>query len=108
MCAIFEDGDDKDPAKLRTGADGFAEELLKQGTEMYAAKPACMEAVQALLGHLEPVLRRLDGGEEGDSAPTVDEAEEAAALSTASYAARRRVDIKTAERWLAPNLGYTP
>ena len=81
MCAIFEDGDDKDPAKLRTGADGFAEELLKQGTAMYAAKPACMEAVQALLGHLEPVLLRLGGGEEGDSAPTVDEAAEAAALA---------------------------
>ena len=26
----------------------------------------------------------------------------------ADYAARRHVDIKTAERWLAPNLGYTP
>tara|TARA_B100000676_G_scaffold41652_1_gene39611 strand:+ start:1875 stop:5573 length:3699 start_codon:yes stop_codon:yes gene_type:complete len=24
------------------------------------------------------------------------------------YAARRQVDIETAERWLAPNLGYTP
>ena len=50
MCAIFEDGDDKDLAKLRTGADGFAEELLKQGTAMYAAKPACMEAVDHKTG----------------------------------------------------------
>ena len=80
MCAIFEDGDDKDPTKLRTGTDGFAEELLKQGTEMYAAKPACMEAVQALLEHLDPVLLRLRRDEEGASAPSADEAAEAAAL----------------------------
>ena len=33
MSAIFEGGDDKDPSKLRTGADGFREELLKQGNE---------------------------------------------------------------------------
>ena len=50
MCYLFEDGDDKDLAKLRTGADGFAEELLKQGTAMYAAKPACMEAVDHKTG----------------------------------------------------------
>ena len=40
MSAIFEGGDDKDPSKLRTGADGFREELLKQGNELYAARPS--------------------------------------------------------------------
>ena len=66
MCAIFEDGDDKDPSKLRTGADGFREELLKQGIEMYAARPSCGAAVDALLVRLEPVLRRLVREEAGE------------------------------------------
>ena len=50
MCAIFEDGDDKDPSKLRTGADGFREELLKQGIEMYATRPSCCRNPGVLTG----------------------------------------------------------
>ena len=68
MSAIFEGGDDKDPSKLRTGAAGFREELLKQGNELYAARPSCGAAVEALLGRLEPVLRRHVRGEAGEGA----------------------------------------
>ena len=76
MSAIFEGGDDKDPSKLRTGADGFREELLKQGNELYAARPSCGAAVEALLGRLEPVLRRHVRGEAGEGAAPEAEAAE--------------------------------
>ena len=76
MSAIFEGGDDKDPSKLRTGADGFREELLKQGSELYAARPSCGAAVEALLGRLEPVLRRHVRGEAGEGAAPETEAAE--------------------------------
>eukprot|EP00964_Phaeocystis_antarctica_P143760 scaffold109364_cov36-Phaeocystis_antarctica.AAC.1 len=80
MCAIFEGGDDKDPSKLRTGADGFREELLKQGNEMYAARPSCGAAVDALLARLGPVLRRHEREEAGEAATPETEASDAETL----------------------------
>ena len=64
----------RDPSvlpELRTGADGFREELLKQGTAVYCARPSCADAVEELLRQVEPALRRLER-------PSAEEEEEVA------------------------------
>ena len=110
MCAIFEDGDDKDPSKLRTGADGFREELLKQGNEMYAARPSCGAAVDALLVRLELVLRQLGREEASEGAtPEVEAAEAETLLQELMPDARwrqllgkvrERLAVAASTRWL--------
>ena len=68
MCAIFRDGCGKDLDSLCTAADGFREELLKQGTALYESKPTCLSAVEDLIGRLQPVLARCstEAAEGGD------------------------------------------